>query len=180
MLNFLIERKLKSYDFKLDPKAPDSFKNNWKNNSLDWIILRNDKAEIERFKCQTVANYCFGDQLPGDSLPWGDTLLPGTFGIRLFVEPRNFHGEIHGIINAKDLDGQIIDANSMQYTSNGFQTGRWLIHDRYSFKFNDDTNYAWSAGCIILSSHDLSSLNFMLRAFEAKPGDVISAELIEV
>lgn len=180
MLNFLVERNLKSYNYKRNPDEPDSFENNWKNNSIDWIILKQDKSEIARFRCQTVANYCFGNQIPGDSLPHGDSLLPGSFGVKCFVEPRNFHGEIHGIVNAKDLDGQIINTESMQYTKNGFQTGRWLIHNRYSSKLKTDTHSAWSAGCIILSSPDLESLNILLRAFEIRPGTILPGELIEV
>lgn len=180
MVRVRIERHGKSFDYKNDPGKPDSFENNWKNNSLDWIVLLKDTAEIARFKCQSVANYCFGDQLPGDSLPHGDSLLAGSFGIRAFVDPRKFHGEIHGIVNALDLDGQVIDAQSMQYTKNGFQTGRWLIHDRYSEKIKDDTRYAWSAGCIILSSRDLESFNYLLRAFQVVPGRIIPAELIEL
>ncbi|MGP1459912.1 MAG: hypothetical protein ACTTKL_11520 [Treponema sp.] len=47
----------------------------------------------------------------------------------------------------------------MQTTKDGYQNGRWLIHDRFSFSKGGDTNYAWSAGCFILSSKDLEASN---------------------
>lgn len=62
--------------------------------------------------------------------------------MKSFVPPRTFHGEIHAISKTRDLDGQEIDRNAMQTTKDGFQNGRWLIHDRYSQKLGRDTNYA--------------------------------------
>ena len=38
MLNIVIERNLKSYQFKVNPKLPSSFSNNYKNNSIDWKV----------------------------------------------------------------------------------------------------------------------------------------------
>ena len=180
MLNFVIERNLKSYDFKVNPKKPSSFENNWKNNSLDWIVLFDDKAEICRFRCQSVANYCFGDFASADTVEHGDTIKEGYFKVKCFVEPRNFHGEIHGIIETKDIDGQWINRDSMQTTARGFQNGRFLIHDKYSFKTNNDTNSAWSAGCIILSSSDLKCLNDILHVYKVQAGDIIDGEIVEV
>ena len=178
MVKLRIERALSSYDFRANPEAPDSFSNNWKNNSRDWLILLDDKAELCRFRCQTVANYCFGKMAPGDSVEHGDTIAPGHFQVRLFAEPRNFHGEIHEIINATDLDGQRIDGHAMQITNDGYQTGRWLIHDRYSKKQGRDTNSAWSAGCFILSSGDLEALNKMLHAYKFMPGEILNGEVV--
>ncbi len=180
MLNILIQRHKSSYAFKANPKLPDSFDNNWHNNSKDRLILRDDKAEVFSCRCQTVANYCFGDQKPGDTVSFGDTVAPGLFKVRLFVEPRNFHGEIHAICSTTDIDGQWINHEAMQTTKDGFQNGRWLIHDRYSKKLGTDSNYAWSAGCFILSSEDLESLNNMLKLCNAKPGTVISGRLEEI
>jgi hypothetical protein len=180
MLNIVIERNLKSYDFKVNPKAPSSFANNWKNNSIDWFVLFDDNAEICRFKCQSVANYCFGDYATADTVEYGDTIHEGFFKIKCFVEPRSFHGEIHGIIETKDIDGQWINRESMQTTKGGLQNGRFLIHDRYSFNTNSDTNKAWSAGCIILSSLDLETFNTLLKAYEIKAGDIIEGQIVEV
>ncbi|WP_253813704.1 hypothetical protein [Treponema vincentii] len=56
------------------PDKPDSFANNWKNNSLDDFILLNDDTELFKCKCQSVANYCFGDMLPGDTVSYGDSI----------------------------------------------------------------------------------------------------------
>ncbi len=179
MLRLEIWRNRQSYNFKADPGKPDSFENNWKNNSLDLLVLLNNSEIIFQCHAQTVANYCFKSQMPGDRMPHGDTVAPGEFTLRCFVEPRRFHGEIHAITRTKDLDGQEINREAMQTTKGGFQNGRWLIHDRYSFKTGQDTNYAWSAGCFILSSADLARLNAILRNEGIEPGDEIKGEVIE-
>ena len=179
MLNLQIIRYKKSYDFRANGAAPDSFENNWKNNSLDWLVLKDEKGELFRCHCQTVANYCFGVNATADTVAYGDTIAPGTFKVRLFAAPRNFHGEIHEIIETTDLDGQRIDHNAMQTTEGGFQNGRWLIHDRWSAKLGKDSNYAWSAGCFILSSGDLIALNNLLHAYELPAGYIIAGKLIE-
>ena len=179
MLKLQIWRNRQSYNFKADPGKPDGFDNNWKNNSLDLLVLLDGSAILFQCHAQTVANYCFGDMTPGDSLPHGDTVAAGEFTLKCFVEPRAFHGEIHAIICATDLDGQLIDCNAMQTTAGGFQNGRWLVHDRYSFKLGKDTNYAWSAGCFILSSNDLARLNAILKNEGVKAGDEISGKVIE-
>ncbi len=180
MLNIVVERKKSSYDFKVNPRQPGSFGNNWKNNSQDWFILYDEQAEIVRFKCQSVANYCFGDYATADTVEYGDTIREGYFEMKCFVDPRSFHGRIHGITRTRDIDGQWIDTNSMQTTANGFQNGRFLVHDRFSFKTGKDTNYAWSAGCFILSSADLDTLNHLLDCYKVKKGEVIKGEVVEV
>lgn len=179
MLRLQIWRRQQSYNFKADPEKPDGFDNNWKNNSLDLLVILDGSAILFQCHAQTVANYCFGDMTPGDSLTHGDTVAAGEFTLKCFVEPRAFHGEIHAITKTKDLDGQTIDRNAMQTTAGGFQNGRWLVHDRYSFKLGKDTNYAWSAGCFILSSNDLARLNAILKNEGVKTGDEISGEVIE-
>ena len=179
MLKIEVWRNRQSYNFKTAPNKPDGFDNNWKNNSIDQLmLLKNDKI-LFLANAQTVANYCFGDMTPGDKVPHGDTVAEGEFTVRCFVEPRNFHGEIHAITSTKDKDGQRIDRNAMQITDGGFQNGRWLIHDRWSEKLGKDTNYAWSAGCFILSSADLATLNAILKKEGVNPGDEIKGEVIE-
>ena len=180
MIKFVLKRKKISYDFKISPNLPDGFDNNWKNNSQDWLIVQDEHCELARFKCQSVANYCFGQMKTADSVAWGDTVAPGPFKVRLFAEPRMFHGEIHEIIEATDMVGQRINTHAMQITESGFQNGRWLIHDRFSTKYNEDTNYAWSAGCFILSSWDLAALNVILKSYSLAPGMIIPGEVIEV
>ena len=132
MLQLKIIRYGKSYHFKADEHKPDSFSNNWKNNSLDDFILTDDGAELFKCKCQSVANYCFGDMKSGDTVSFGDSVAAGGFTVKCFVPPRTFHGEIHAITKTRDLDGQEIDRNAMQTTKDGYQNGRWLIHDKYS------------------------------------------------
>jgi len=179
MINILVERRRESYDFRADPRRPDSFENNWKNNSLDWINIRDGEAALCRFRCQTVANYCFGEMATASTVAHGDTVAPGNFTVRAFVPPRAFHGEVHAITSARDIDGELIDREAMQITRNGFQNGRWLIHDRFSFNTGADTNYAWSAGCFIMSSADLATFNALLKKLGVKPGDLIDGTLVE-
>lgn len=180
MLVLKILRSKKSYDFKADPKKPDSFSNNWKNNSLDDFVLTENSKEIFSCKCQSVANYCFGDMSGGDTVSHGDSVAEGEFTIKCFVPPRKFHGEIHAIIKTRDIDGQWIDRNAMQTANSGYQNGRWLIHDKFSFEKGADTNYAWSAGCFILSSKDLEAFNKILKKYGIKAGDEIQGILTEV
>lgn len=181
MNNLKIEvwRDKRSYDFRADKSKPDGFDNNWKNNSIDHILLIKGDKVLFTANCQSVANYCFGEMSPGDKVPHGDTVAEGEFTVRCFVEPRKFHGEIHAITKTTDLDGQTIDRNAMQTTAGGFQNGRWLIHDKWSEKLGKDTNYAWSAGCFILSSADLATLNAILKKEGVNPGDEIKGEVIE-
>jgi hypothetical protein len=178
-LSVKIIRFGKSYDFRINPKL-DSFDNNRKNNSLDLLVLLAGGEEIFRARCQSVANYCFGEMATADTRADGDTVAPGNFRLKCFVPPRAFHGEIHGITETRDLDGQWINREAMQTTAGGFQNGRWLVHDRYSFKTGRDTNYAWSAGCFILSSGELLAFNTYLHAYGVVGGDIIAGEVTEV
>ena len=177
-LKFEVRRSVESYNFRVK-QGVDSFANNWKNNSKDWLVLLDDNAELYRCRCQSVANYCFGDMTPGDTVEHGDTIAEGEFTVKCFVDPRAFHGEIHAITQTKDIDGQWINHEAMQTTKDGYQNGRWLIHDRYSFKTGEDTSYAWSAGCFIVSSNDLEGLNMILHAYKIQPNDLIKGEVIE-
>jgi uncharacterized protein TP_1000 len=177
MLKLTIIRHKESYRFKADKSKPDSFSNNWKNNSLDDFILNDGGVEVFKCKCQSVANYCFGDMKSGDTVSFGDSVAPGGFTVKCFVPPRTFHGEIHAITKTRDLDGQEIDRNAMQTTKDGYQNGRWLIHDKYSFSKGKDTNYAWSAGCFILSSKDLEAFNRVLKSHGIKAGDAVDGVL---
>jgi hypothetical protein len=179
-VTFRVERLKASYDFKKDPRMPDGFENNWKNNSRDRLIVLYDRIECCRFRCQTVANYCFGGMATADTVAHGDTIAPGEFTVACFVPPRGFHGEIHAITRTRDLDGQWIDHRATQTTRGGFQNGRWLIHSRYASRLQADTRYAWSAGCFITSSPDLSALNDVLHAYGIVPGDLLPGTLVEM
>ena len=180
MISIRVERKRESYDYRADPNKPLGFENNWKNNSLDSLLVFDDLEMVMRLNCQTVANYCFGVNAGAKDNPHISTVAPGEFTVRAFVEPRSFHGEIHAITRTKDIGGKWIDHNAMQIYSDVYQLGRWLIHDKHSNELNRDTNYAWSAGCFILSSADLRNLNACLRSKGVKPGDLIPGTLLEV
>jgi len=176
-LELLFIRLQSSLDYKFNT-ALNTFDNNWKHNGEDVARLydREARACLFEARCQTVSNHP-----DATKYKFGDTLQTGSFGIRCFVAPRAFHGQPHGIIDAFDLEGQPIDDYSMQNDPDfpGYQNGRWLVHDRYSFKTGKDTHYAWSGGCIIFSSADLGFLNAKLRELGVKKDDVIPARLIE-
>jgi len=180
MLNFRVERKKESYQYKADPAKPGSFENNWKNNSLDSLMLYDDLEMVVSLFCQTVANYCFGPHAGPKDNPHISTVAVGDFTVKAFVDPINFHGEIHAITRTRDCGGRWIDHNALQVYSKDYQLGRWLIHDKFSKKEQRDTNYAWSAGCFILSSNDLKNLNAILRQKGVKPGDLIPGSVVEV
>ena len=170
MLTLNVVRNKISYDYKFD-KQKNSYENNVKNNSKDVIVLLKDNRPIFKAFCQTTANH--------PEFSFGDTIRPGAFQVKCFVEHRQMHGEIHGIVNGYDLDGQKIDVFSMQ-VENGYQKGRWLIHDRFSFAKNRDLNNAYSGGCFIMSSTDLVRFNEALRNLGVMPGTVINGNLMEV
>lgn len=168
IISILIERRKKSFFYKVD-STKNSFANNWKNNSLDVISILKGGRKIRSYQCQTVANHPDYDT--------HDTIADGKFQVRCFVDPRLFHGHIHAIINTFDVDGEWVDHNAMQNTAGGFQNGRWLIHDRYSFKTGNDTNFAWSGGCFILSSRDLEDFNDTLVCLGVQKGQILDGTI---
>ena len=166
-----VTRKKSSFDYKYD-KSKNVYKNNIKNNSLDKLELFFDDQYIIGFNSvQTVSNHPHFDHF--------DTIDKGPFRIQCFVSPRKFHGLIHGIIDAVDIEGQKIDHWSMQ-VEGGYQKGRWLVHDRWSFKKNRDLRNGYSGGCFILSSSDLKRFNEKLKKLLIKPGDILNGILVEV
>jgi hypothetical protein len=165
-----VMRNKKSYNYKYDIME-NNYSNNIKNNSLDYLqIIKNDKVELTIEGLQTVANHPDYD--------FQDTIKPGKFKIKCFVDPRNFHGRIHGIIEAKDIENQVIDKYSMQI-EDGYQKGRWLVHDRWSFAKNRDLHNGYSGGCFIMSSIALKAFNDRLEKFGIKKGDLIDCALEE-
>jgi hypothetical protein len=174
-----VYRKKLSYKYKRYSTWPDSWTNNDINNSLDDFILYYNEALLFKAKCQSVAN------IPGGRFL--DTLAPGKFQIKCFVENRNYYGRIHGIVNAYDLDGQLINENSIETIkgSNGapIDFTRWLIHDTQKQKPNPPdtlTRVAWSAGCLIMSQSDLEAFNEILDAYKVLPNELLNAEILEV
>ena len=87
MLKLIMIRHKESYRFKADENKPDSFSNNWKNNSLDDFILNADGAEVFKCKCQSVANYCFGEQRPGDTAAHGDSVRLAVLRLNALSRP---------------------------------------------------------------------------------------------
>jgi len=170
MLFIRIERNKKSYQYKRNPKAKDDWNNNDNNNGLDDFELFDYESRLLSVKCQTVSNIPNGNYL--------DTIAPGPFLLKCFVEPRNFHCRIHGISETSDLQFEWINDESIQDSNNL----RWLLHDDQKQKPNPPnqlTRVLWSAGCIILHKNDLESFNTILDAYGMKTGDTIDAELVD-
>jgi len=163
-LSIKILRDKKSYKYKRFPNKKDDWFNNDDNNMLDDFILFAEEDRIFSAKVQTVANIPFGRFL--------DTIMPGEFDIKLFVENRKFYGDIHGICNCFDFENQRIDENSVQKND----ATRWLVHDTQSLKPKPAmlvTRVAWSAGCFIMSSSNLNAFSRIVKAFKYNPGEFI-------
>ena len=104
-MKITIYRWPESLMFKRDPDAPDDWYNNDDHNSLDDLLLEDGGAVVFRCKAQTVSN------IPGGRFL--NTLGVGPFQLRLFVEPRQFYGRIHGVCEALTLWGQTVDGHSI-------------------------------------------------------------------
>ena len=165
-----ILRDSESWKFKVDAEKPSSFQNNVKNNRRDIFLVSFGTRETVAFLCQTVANH------PAEKI--GDTIAPGPFKVRAFVDPRKFNGQIHGILDTLDTEGQKVDADSMQWDT-GKRTGRWLIHDSYLPDKGRDATYLWSGGCFMLRPGDLLELNRILTSVGIRPGDTFKGHLME-
>jgi hypothetical protein len=173
-----IIRKKASYNYKKYMDKPDAWDNNGFNASLDDFHFYIDESLLFSAKIQTVANIPEGRFL--------DTIAPGLFQIKCFVENRSFYGRIHGIINTFDLDGQRIDENSIETVkgANGAPMSftRWLMHDDQKLRPNPPnqiTRVAWSAGCFVHSKANLEAFNTILDSYKVLPGDIINGELVE-
>lgn len=164
-------RKKASFDFKYN-KDKDDFINNTKNNAIDTFILFHNNLLLFKYnRVQTVSNY------PGAKLL--DTVAPCSFQIKCFVEKRLYKEEIHGIINAVDMEGQPINEFSMQ-KDGGLYKGRWLIHGTRNPVTGKDYSYAYSMGCIVFrETKALDDFNELLKSLNIKSGDIINAELVE-
>jgi len=171
-------RKQVSYKYKFDMNKIDSWENNKCNNMLDEFRIYYDESLMMNLKCQTVANIPFGR--------FTDTIAPGPFQLKCFVEPRQYICKPHGIINAFDLDGQKINENSIETIKgkNGapISLTRWLNHDTrklFPNPKNEVTSVAWSAGCFIENPSDLEAENMLFINYGIKSGDIIDGELID-
>lgn len=172
MLSVKIFRKRSSLAFKRDSGAPNDWHNNDGVNSQDVFELLDGDAVIFSCPAQTVAN---AEGLI-DGVHEYDTLAPGKFQIRTFVEPRAFRCDVHGIVGALTLHGDLIGPDSCTPTN----PSRWLIHDwKNHADPPTDTRVAWSAGCIVLPDACLETFNGFLRGHGLTHGDHIPAEIIE-
>lgn len=179
MLRLEITRYKTSYNYKYRKSSPSGYDNNGANNMQDIFVLKDEDDEIFVCTCQSVQNLDWGDHKSNGPKPYGDTIAPGHFDVRLFANPRNYHGSVHEIFYAQDMDGHDIDKNAMQCV-NGKWSGRWLIHDKWSNKACKESSKAWSAGCIILSCRNLEAFNKVVQTYGLKKDDVIKGFIREV
>jgi hypothetical protein len=162
--NFYIEilRKRESYDFIVDknhkysrPFRHEDYVNNRKNNMIDTFILKyKNEIIFQNDKEQTVANYPLAHLR--------DTLAPGVFQMVCFVRQGGYANPIHGIINALDMEGQLVNENSMQFDENHWK-GRWLVHDN-TFE-GKALNFCYSMACIMRKPDKQIELNQALRKY---------------
>lgn len=166
-----VRRYKKSYDYKID-KSKNSYANNIKNNAIDSIFILKGQQIVYRYnKVQTVSNH--------PNMKNSDTIKPGAFKLKCFVDLRSFEDTgIHGIFDTKDISGQDIDKNSMQW-DDGKYIGRFLIHSS-KYKGKDLLN-AYSGACFVFKeSKELTKFNNILKSFGYESGDILYGVLEEV
>lgn len=177
-----IERQKSSYDYKINQDL-DTFNNNIKNNCQDKIILLKNNMELYSHNLlQSIANY------PGnfinDSLAEGDfTLVCFVTAGESFADPNNPNRiKIHGIINAKTLNGDLIGNDShILYKDGSRSIGRVLMHSTYYPPENKELLYAYSEACLMHKTLSLiDTFNQFLIENGVNSGDFISCNLKEV
>ena len=157
-------------------------------NCIDRLELREAGVVLFRCRVQTVVN------IPGAH--YKDTIAPGPFLLKAFVDPRKFCGRIHGICATHDLDGQLIDERSIEpYPTEPLEIAgqagqlyappdddRWLLHDRRKKAPNPGGelyDQAWSAGCFVMwDPANLEAFGDLLIAHGVRRGDFIQGELV--
>jgi len=175
MITVKIVRKKISLQYKQNSSAPADWHNNDAHNSLDSFIVYKDGNPLGLFIAQTVANLEGLDA----GVHFTDTIVPGSFHIRVFVPGRQHYGRVHGIVGAQTMAGDLINDQSIT-AKNPY---RWLVHDWE--KLNDanppgvDTRVAWSAGCIVLPDKQLYQFGQILDSNGIRPGDLIPTTLEE-
>jgi hypothetical protein len=166
-----IIRRKESYDYKFNKNDPGSWGNNFKNNMKDTLQLFDDEKMVFECLCQSVSNS------PTGRLE--DTVAPGKFGLKLFIDRRAYYCDVHGIVDAMDIEGQYIDFDSVENNDKS----RWLMHDTQKPKpaLRDTLcSHAWSAGCFIVFPVHLSMINQIIKDKGLKPNDIITGVLEEV
>ena len=169
MLFIRVERDVRSYNYKKNPKAKDDWQNNSNNSCLDRFILYEYESVLFETKCQSISNIPDGH--------YSDTIATGPFLLRCFVDKRSFHCDVHGICQTATLGNEWIDDTSTSPSSDL----RWLMHDDQKLLPNPPgilTRIPWSAGCIVLRKTDHDAFNEILKAFNIKPGDTIDGEIV--
>ncbi len=177
-LNISITRFYSSLDFLINPKAPPTYDNSRGHNMEDIWVLNDGTTPLMSCKVQTVANLEGIDK----GAAFLHTIEPGEFFIRAFVPQRSFYGDIHGIVGAKTMAGELIDFNSITST-NPF---RWLVHDTQKKReYPDGTMFppgvlvrsAWSDGCFIMLPASLTKVSQLFKQYGIKKDQLVPTVL---
>jgi len=173
-LSISITRLYSSLDFILDQAKAATFDNYRGHNMEDsFSILDGDKLVLA-VKVQTVAN--MQDLEKGAAFL--HTIEPGEFFIRAFVPQRQFYGDIHGIVGAKTMAGELIDYNSITATN----PYRWLVHDTQKKReYPDGSKFgpgiavrsAWSDGCFIMTQASLTAVSAAFKKHGIKKDQLV-------
>jgi hypothetical protein len=175
MLSIKVFRYKKSLDYRggiVPTPGMDLWHVNDKHNSLDFFEVLDEGSVIFHCLSQTVSNM---EGLDPD-VHFTDTIKPGPFMLRAFVDPRQHQGRVHGICRTYTMAGDYINADSTTEKNKL----RWLCHDYQKLKPNKgDTRVAWSAGCIIIADKDLDSLGVLFDGHGITSSALITGELIQ-
>lgn len=175
MLHVVVTRKRCSYDYVRDKTKSFDWHNNDNNNAKDTYEIFDGATSLLRCPCQSVSNM---EGLDATS-KFKDTIAPGTFQLKAFVEGRQHYGKVHGICGTKTIGGETIDQNSVTPTNKL----RTLNHDWQKLSPanppGQDTRVAWSAGCLVIPDKDLEEVARIFTAFGVQPGQYVPAILVE-
>ena len=170
---YFVLRNFKSYEISTDRTQP-------KNTYLDIGFLWNKKTgEMIAFApMQTVANYPSTNSKnePVNSC-YKDTIAPGHFELKVYTTTDVASGQAGIIINAKTLDGRIV--NNEGYTENPLSTGRGLQHSNGNPEGTGDYNNPYSKQCFIMPSANNKIFFDTLEKWNVQDGDVIEGVLHE-
>jgi hypothetical protein len=187
MLSIKVIRYSTSYFYERDTHKPLDWLNNDAHNCEDDYIILDGTKEIFRCKTQTVSNMQGLDSPTHDSpqIRFVDTIAPGKFQMKLFVEPRSFYGRIHGICDTYTMAGDYIDLNSVSKTN----PSRWLRHDDQKHRTDAQgkavapgtlTRVCWSAACFVAHMADLEREAKVWDDNGSKAGQYVPGELVLV
>ena len=161
MLFIRIERNVKSYEYKQNPKAESSYLNNTKNNFLDKLELFDDEALLFEAKCQSVAN--------SPKARFSNTIAAGQFNLVCFINLHKANYVAHGICNTSTLGYEWLSEKT--------------VNEDFSHSIHNNEEMQpviWSTGDIILHRSDFEALNIILTAYHITPYTLLDGEIVDI